>query len=174
MSANSKSSSTYELLNVVFSGLALCVSVFGLIYVVRSLESVERQLENSAFQTINEQMLEQDKIFIENPEIRPYFYDGVSFSDEDRKNTKLVNQVKAVADSRLDFYDLLWTQSDYIEELRVGGPGWQAWACFMRHSFDRSPALRERLVEVERWYTTDFIEAMKDVKCEENSRPAAR
>lgn len=56
--------------------------------------------------------MELDKIFIDDPDLRPYLYNGRDTNELDDK----YNQVMATAESELDFFDATLTQL----ELRPG------------------------------------------------------
>ena len=141
--------SLYEALSLVISALGL-ISIVLLINQTRQLSN---SLESTVHQAITNQMLEVNRIFIENPDLRPYFYSGKAISPQDPNLAKAL----AVADLQLDFFDSFWTQSDNLPELHRDGPEWDAWNNYIGDSFRHSPIMCKRLQEVHGWYTPDFI-----------------
>ena len=92
--------SFYEKLSVTISFLG-ALSI-GSIFV--QFTQTRTDLKASMYATITTQTLEVNKMFLEYPELRPYFYDGTALSQADA-NT--LNRVMILAESKLDYFDLV-------------------------------------------------------------------
>src|SRR5688572_43181 len=106
-----KTLSLYELISLVFSFLtfvALVVGLFSLVVINRQTREIATQtkysaasLQSSAYKAITDQVLEADKLFIEKPKLRPYFYSGAEI-DKDNPDYAAV---EAIAEYQLDYFD---------------------------------------------------------------------
>ncbi len=104
---------------------------------------LEHNLKASAFLPLNNYQADLNKIFIDNPDFRQYFYDGVEIS----KNEKNYNKAISIADFMLDFFDAVFVQKSLYN---LSG-SW--WIGFMTKSFITSPTLCKRLDENSSMYT---------------------
>jgi hypothetical protein len=137
--------------------ISLCISFFYFITVVVTLivliyqnkiismqtRYALRSVEGSIYSNITTQSLAEDEIFINRPELRPYFYAGKVLEPND----PLKQQVHAAAEYLLDYYDSLETQLKkyptlWIHEKRE----WEAnivdqcaWSPVLCHYLDANP-----------------------------------
>ena len=142
--------------------ISLCISFFYFITVVVTLIVLIYQnkiismqtsyalqsVEGSIYSNITTQSLAEDEIFINRPELRPYFYDG----KELEPNDPLRHQVHAAAEYILDFFDSLESQLKkypnlWIHEKRE----WEAnivdqcaWSPVLCHYLDANRRLVQR------------------------------
>jgi len=148
----------------VYEYVSLCISVLYFITVVVTLVLLIFQnriismqtsyalqsLEGSIYANVTNQTLAQDQIFIQNPELRPYFYEG----KDTNPNDPLHNKVHATAEYLLDFFDSLETQLKkypylWIHERRE----WEANTVDM---FAWSPVLCRYLDATRSWYSEEL------------------
>ena len=157
-----------------YDRISLCLQAIGLLSLILLVQQgcqMRATLESSATQALFDKTMDLDKVFIDAPELLPYFDDGTQIGPEHPLHRKAT----AVASFMIDLFDLLWAQSDHIPELKRGGPSWDAWEGFVAGSFKDSPILRERWDETKQNYSTDFQEFIDELIQDKNgkSRTAA-
>lgn len=130
--------------------LSSCVSVVTLFALVISVWSLVDQVKQARILTEKNNYissagwtLELDKIFIDHPELYPYFNAGQEMSTADSQETKylLISTSELIMDSMdsiLSNYDDEWPDD-----------GWRNWAY---DAFRESPSLREHLQNRRSWY----------------------
>lgn len=148
----------FSVLGTVATILGIIVLVYQTNLLLYQTDKASEALESSAYQSISSQLLDLDKLFIEKPELRPYFFSGTDLTDADPEYTKIYTQAISVADLQLDYFDSFWTQADHIDELRKDSSSWRAWDKYIRDSFANSPIMCRRLSEVQSWYECDFTD----------------
>jgi hypothetical protein len=90
-----------------------------------------------------------DRVFIEKPFLRPYFYDSTQINEEDEK----FSEAAATAEMMLDIFDIISTQSKNFPEYWSPPGAWDAWIIDM---FSTSPILRNTFDKYQTWYGTDI------------------
>ncbi len=149
--------SPYEVLNVVFSVLGL-LSLYFLLEQTRGTfvqaQHLARSVESGAYQSITNELLELHKLYLEHPELRPYFRRGRDIRPDDPN----YEQALVLAEYQLDFFDSFWVQSEQMPHiLSREGPQWLSWLAYMRDSFALSPVMCRHLDSVKTWYTPEFV-----------------
>lgn len=149
--------SPYEVLNVVFSVLGL-LSLYFLLEQTRGTfvqaQHQARSVESSAYQSITTELLELHKLYLEHPELRPYFRGGRDIRPDDPNYEPAL----VLAEYQLDFFDSFWVQSEQMPNiLDRRGPAWQSWLAYMRDSFALSPIMCRHLASIKSWYTPEFV-----------------
>lgn len=132
-------------------GVLVAVAAFGTAYYQAVL--TRRTTEAQAWQGVNEQANYLSGMFIDHPELRPYFYDGVPIS----KNDPNYNKVMSYAELYLNFIDDLG--DDYVYALKgmeENGKYRRYWDRTFKDTFAMSPALQAYAKEEQAWYPTDF------------------
>jgi hypothetical protein len=141
---------------------SLLVEVSGVLAVAGSIFLLSQQttaqvesLRNSSYIAVNSKQLELDSIFIQNPDLRPYFFEKKKID----KNDKNYNKAVSVADYTIDYFDLLYSQVDYFLPPRIdqNQKALNSWKTYIKQSFKLSPILCQRLNEVKDWYTSEFV-----------------
>jgi hypothetical protein len=123
-------------------GIALISLAVALIGAVMS----RRALRRSSYRTSADLLLEADRIFLDRPDLRPYFYDGVECSADDSEQRA---RVEAVAEFYLDVLETIWDHRN--EFSRVDRASWREW---IHDLLEWSPALRQVYTATPRWYPT--------------------
>jgi hypothetical protein len=168
-----------------FELVTLAVSICGLLsllFIIQQVRLANAQVEAAKEQTqlqrtqsVMDQMLELDKLFIEHPDLRPYFYEGqeIRQGDQDELNggqevkgeretpvafKKRYQRVLAIADFQLDFFDLFLNQS---ESLILSQEDKENWLSYITDSFAKSPVMCQRLNSVKSWYSIEMYEISK-------------
>jgi hypothetical protein len=106
----------------------------------------------SVYQAITEQMLNIDRLFITNPELRPYVYEGAALPAEEPLRT----QVLALAELFVDFFDNFVTQSGQIPPQL-----YEPWRRYARSVMQSSPAACAFWNENREWYS-ELLQEMLD------------
>ncbi|MEB3336304.1 MAG: hypothetical protein VKJ46_02510 [Leptolyngbyaceae bacterium] len=134
-----------------------------------STQTIEQSkaLESSAYQGIIDNQLELNKIFLDNPELRPFFFDNQEISPTNPNYRKAL----AAADYQLDFFDLLMSQSKLLTLLKPGSTAWAAWQAYMRDTFEHSPIVCKQLTQTQRWYASDLLKFARANGCSSISVP---
>jgi len=154
--------SPYEALNVIFSVIGL-VSLYLLLEQTRVANvqtlHVARSVESGAYQSIANELLELHKLYLEHPELRPYFRGGRDMRPGDPNYDKAL----VLAEYQLDFFDSFWVQSQQMPELLDHrGRAWASWMTYMRESFALSPIMCRHLDSIKTWYTPEFVEFARE------------
>ncbi len=89
------------------------------------------------------------RFFIENSNIRPYFYDNKEVSITDSE----LGTIRAVTEMIADFSEHIYLQLPNLpKDVQEG------WESYMKNLYNRSPALRSHFIDNGSWYGKDFIE----------------
>jgi hypothetical protein len=80
---------------------ALLVSLVSLMV---SIRFAKRGSENNAYDRATDLLLQIDRVIIEHPEVRPYFYDNQDLQPDD----PIAPRVEAVAELILDAFEWIW------------------------------------------------------------------
>ncbi len=141
-------------LGIAFAGVAGVVLT--LYYLVKQTKHLAESIAIASFQNISMSTLDIDRIFVEYPETRPYFYSRRPIS-EDAPN---YNRVAAIAECFLDLFDTYLSQVKYNDEYS------NVMKEYIIDMFMRSPILRTQLDDLSVWYP----EALIAVKMEADKR----
>jgi hypothetical protein len=136
----------------VYEWLSLFVSIAGFVAIIITLYQIrdenrlsEQALKESALSPLKAQQLEIDKIFIEHPELRKYFYDNVELPEVSSHETA---QAMAVAEYLLDHFAAILPHTTVSGEPLVG----TIWRNYIRDSFANSRVLSSILRQRSDWY----------------------
>jgi hypothetical protein len=111
-------------------------------------------LANTALTNISNRDFEMSKIFFDQPELLPYFFDGKNIDEKD----KLYEKAYALAGMRIDLAGTFYDQSQFVPALRSkNNPALQAWTRYMKDIFAKSPIMCKALETNASWYTEDFV-----------------
>lgn len=145
--------------------LSLTVSAAGFVIVLITVRLLLRQTREMATQTkhvaeslridastsVASQVFAVDHIFIECPELRPYFY---SDKEIDVDNP-MYNQAAAVAELLLDSFEAILLQMDKFPYVVVCSR--KTWEEYVIDSFAASPLLRKRLLQDPNWWPEEIL-----------------
>jgi len=116
-----------------------------------------RGVQAQTWQTLSAPGTEISKVFIEHPELRPYFYENKPFSREDPN----YHAVSSVAEMYLDFLEAFI--DDYVANLpgmEPNGVNRVLWDKYFTDMFASSPALQSIAKAEQKWYSTNFAKYM--------------
>src|SRR5262249_55265000 len=123
---------TLTVVAAVAAALATAMSIAQVMLLRRQLKNEDRVRVATFYQNVQALFLRLDLIFLERPELRPYFYDGQAPTDA---TTAL--QVNALAEYITDMAESCTAAEDVLPEL-IGD-----WDDFFNYIYRSSPALRE-------------------------------
>jgi hypothetical protein len=147
----------HEFISLCISFLYFIIVVITLIVLIYQNKIISMQtnyalqsVKGSIYSNITTQSLAEDQIFINDPELRPYFYGGKEFEP----NSPLRHMVRATSEYLLDYFDSLQSQLKkypnlWIHEKRE----WQANTIDM---FAWSPELCRYLDATKDWYSPEL------------------
>lgn len=98
----------------------------------------------SLYVNITQRIFEIDRIFIEHPLLRPFFYDGVIVTP-----IHDMPRITALAEYILDFYSTL---QEHEKRIGDASPSWVEWTGYIKDGFQRSPFLCCYFAEHSYWY----------------------
>ena len=143
--------SLYEIITLIISAIGLT----SLIFLVIQTRQLSDTLESAALSNISSRQFEMDSVFVEHPEMQPYFFSGVDITEKDEAYAR----VTAVARARLNYVSTFYEQSAYVQDLQnVNSPFWQAWARYVERIFSASPIMCKQLDASQQDYTPDFVQ----------------
>lgn len=162
-----------QILKTTLSVLSIVIAFFALYATWQQMKASERQMKLSerayqaqAWQIVNSHVIDIDKIFIDKPYLRPYFFSKKLIDQKDNK----YQEVMAMSDMYFDFVEVF--DDDYIQELPgmgENGEYWPIWKKYFEDQFSLSPALCIRYQEIKDWYTSTGLVAKSAEKgCKSN------
>ena len=153
-----------------FEWLSLIVSVVGFAAVVVTLYLLhvenrlsERALKEGALGPLKLQQLEIDRIFIEKPQLRKYFYDDVPVLDPDSEESA---QALSMAEYLLDHFAAILPHTTVKGERLTS----TIWRNYMRDSFTHSRVLSETLLLRRHWYPEELLDILREAEIMKEDR----
>lgn len=153
----------FELLSLVVSVAGFVLVIISIYLLRRQLSIADRGLRESWLIPLKTQQLEIDKLFIDRPHLRKYFYEAEIVSDS---KTDEYAQVAATAEYILDHL------AGVISQRTADGKPLTStiWREYMKDSFINSPALCMILEKHRRWYPKELYDIKEEAL---NNRPTA-
>ena len=142
-------------MSAIASALAVLFSAFGLLAIWRTLRHQQEQNRNSIYQMVTSRMSGISQIFLQLPELRPYFYDGRDNADLATTDPTLDARVQSMCEMLFDHAEVV------LERPRVMGALGDSYERYFCDLVTRSPAMREYWRERRDWYVP-AIQALFD------------
>ena len=114
-------------------------------------EKVEKSIRANVEQSIVTRVIDLDQVFIQKPDLTPYFYEDKPIYENDDK----YREVSATAVMVLDVFDLVATQNKHYPEFWDTPEAWDEW---MIDFFSTSPILRATFDKYPSWYGNSLKE----------------
>jgi hypothetical protein len=155
---------SYEALSLIVWTVSSIAVIVSLVLVYRQTaifskqtEYVARSLVETLSESLNNQSHEISRIFVEHPELRPYFYGGKTIDENHPDHPR----AEAVAELILDIFWSMYSQSQRgdVRALVVDGSD-KLWQDFVGDSFAQSPILVKTLMKRRNWYGQALVEQM--------------
>jgi hypothetical protein len=153
--------SRFQRLSLAVSVIALVISALGFTAVIVSIRTAQAQMGYMAAQTrvmtrdrSLSNVLTLDRVFLDHPELRPYFYEGKDLEVSD----PLYPKVEAVADMHLDVYGY---NLDYRLVFPDDYRSPESYKRYIRSRLALSPVMRRRLEKKAEWFSPYLQEMLK-------------
>lgn len=132
-----------ELLNALGTWAGPVVTLAGFILVRNQLRAERRALETQTSWQMYETSISILTVFVEHPEIRPYFYDGKPAPLEEPLRSRVLATAELVADHM---------ESVVLSQDAVQANTGAVWVRYMQGIYRRSPVLRSFLAQENEGY----------------------
>jgi hypothetical protein len=135
---------------------SLLIAVIGFGILIFQIRQLERAIRGDTQSGLYAQTFEIMKFIADNPQIRPYFYDGKELRVGDESYNLVLTATEIVADF---FEHVVQQKANLPDEV------WQKWCVQIQRTYLSSPALRE-------YYTTNKLAYSVDVVtlCEQSKK----
>ena len=162
---NARREKPIEFLTMIVTVPSLIIGLVGVAFVYVQFLDLRKSLDSQAYGIISQELAELNRLFVERPEMRPYFYSRELLPDDALTR----DRVLTVADVYLDFIDNYYSHASHLDWTHYNRGGWDA---FIRGSFERSRVLCYALCKDQK----EFGDAIRDVAagiCKGVTRPPA-
>ena len=142
---------------LIIAAIGLAINTVGIGFVIVQLNQAGDSISDNTLEQIYSRMHDINKTFIDHPELKPYFYDGLDVGDPnpliadlnlDEKRVRA--QVSPLAETMCDFF------AQALIQLRKLPPGaYDGWKRYIQAVYMRSPAMRRYYRENKDWYQYD-------------------
>src|SRR6185312_5248871 len=148
-----------DLQQLLISILGFVLVIVGLTYTAWQLNAEANATDRAVSQTLFSSNLDTDKLFIDSPQLRPYFFNSKKFNSTEISSADY-NKALAIADYQLDFFSVIFDQEQFSKELQASANLRNAWDNYMQQSFKKSPIMCSELKTrgEQGEYTSGFIE----------------
>lgn len=150
-----KALTLYELLSLIISAAGFIAVIITLYLLTRQTRMSARELRENLLIPLKTQQLELDRLFVEHPHIRKYFYNGENIS-EDKQDEYA--QVAAVAEYILDHFAAVISHTTADGQPLIS----TIWREYMKDCFVKSPVLCATLERYDRWYPRELFNIKKE------------
>lgn len=136
-----------------------------------ALRAQERALVAQIVQAQSQEMTELSKVFLNHPELRPYFDEKKDLGEAVGEDLRL--RLLTLAEMHLDFIEGF--ADEHVRALpgmHEGGEYAVAWGRYFTDLFSRSPVLCKRYAETKNWYTERAFRKYIDEGCTAKSGAA--
>ena len=152
----------------LYEKLSLGISFLGVIslgFIFMQTRAIQQQnaqgtvnMQASMYATIANLTLALDKVFSDNPQLRPYFYGGKNVAPGEGTYELVIS----TAEYELDVFDAIQTQLDYIPDEPDKQADRDTWDAYFARSFRTSPPLCARIKANPDWYMDRLNKLAKD------------
>ncbi len=143
-------------ITAVASAVAALAASAGLIYIARQLHNARQTLQFAAAEHLYSRMHDIHKLFLDRPELRPYFYERVRpgrWSGHKRK-------AEVMAELLADFFQQVFLELNTLPlQTRAG------WREYMSHVLRHSPTLLNFVESHRAWYPSNFAGELLGPTC---------
>jgi len=151
----------YDFVSLISSLVVSVIFIITLFLNIRQIREMVRQtksfndsIKSGTYGNVMQQLMSIDSIFLEHPEIRPYFYNSKVLELSD------VNYhiVSAAAEYVLDYYQSYMYQSDHFPEVWPQGK----FKLYVINAFSNSPVLCSYLESLREFYPGELVKWMEE------------
>jgi hypothetical protein len=141
-----------EFLTLIVTTIGLAIAIGGAGFVYYQIVAVKQALDSQAYAVITQGLTDLEKIFVDNPGARPYFFESKPLPDDGEEKQKVL----AIGEMYLNFIDNYFAQTVHLDPSNYD---FSAWEKFFKHSFQRSKVLCQ-LLEQEK---EEYAKEVKDI-----------
>ncbi len=147
----------YEIMSLVFSTAGFITVIVTIRQLIDQTSHLRRTVLTNATEIISSFTLEVNKVFVDHPELRPYFHSGQDISDDHPEH----NRALAVAELLLDYCDTIIEQKGRLPEI------WPTEEATYAHRytvdmFKQSPILCRFVETHSSWYSDTLMALMSE------------
>jgi hypothetical protein len=111
---------------IALSSFAITVIGLGFVFfqfvnVRQQITALHESLDLQSYSAINSQVSEIDKVFIDKPELRPYFYQNQAWP----KDAATQGQLTSVAERKLDLFDFWFMSARHMDRKQYDMVSWK-------------------------------------------------
>jgi hypothetical protein len=142
----------------------ILVSVIGFFFVGRQVLLLGRNTRGSAQDRLYAHYTEVCKLFMQNPHLRPYFYDNMPVPEND---PKLRGEVDAMCEA-------IWglIEHSVVQKCNLPDDGWRGcWLPYARERIEKSRELTGFFDLNAGWYTHALRETLREIRREPSAAP---
>ena len=140
---------TATVIYVILTLAYVIVTLVGFLLLRRQIRQVDLSTRGDTHGYLYNHQHSITRFFIDNPNLRPFFYDNKEVSPNDSEFTSL----RAITEMVADFSEHI-----YLQLPNLPGDIREAWESYVRHLYKNSPVLRSHFENKETgaWYSQDF------------------
>jgi hypothetical protein len=127
-------SSWIELIKAFGPIIGALISLLGFIFLIRQIRLNRLSLENQTRSSIYQLSYNVYRLFIEHPDLRPYFYDGKALPESEPERSKVL----AAAELLTDFFESIVHSSHIIDPDLRG-----TWFRYMQDTYRHNPVFQD-------------------------------
>jgi hypothetical protein len=133
-----------DLVNIAGPYLSAVVSLFGFAFLIHQVRlnarGVVYQLSNQVY-----------KLFVDHPELRPYFYDRQPLPEDEPDRSRVL----ACAELLTDFFEHIAHTGSLLDAgIRT------TWCEYMRHTYQKNPAFASYIDNRRKFYTVKLLDVL--------------
>ncbi|HVT17441.1 MAG TPA: hypothetical protein VHQ90_14830 [Thermoanaerobaculia bacterium] len=134
--------------------ITLLVTIVGVGVAFYQLRELVSSVRSQTYQRIYDAMISIDRFFIDNPDLKSFFYSDSGLTSEGRSIDE--PKLASVAEMLVDYFDSVYHQKDCMPTHTFDG-----FLNYMKGTYRTSLATRKFLASREDWYPADFVKALK-------------
>ena len=147
----------YEVISLLIS-IASSIGVIYSLWLLNQQTGIfNRQLMEGITQTMTSYSMEISRIFLEHPDLRPYFFSGQAIDT----NHPDYLQAEAIAEVILDIFWTMSSQAKRVQGEFANPEARELWQNYIRDCFAQSPILAGFLTMRKDWYGDEMITLME-------------
>jgi hypothetical protein len=151
----------FELASLVLAGIQLLLALGGFWLVYRTLRVLIEQtmllrnsVDSGANASVGERQLGADLVFVEHPNLRKYFLEGVDLVPADPDYPAGVSAAQLLA----NFFDTYFLQRRSLPQLYEDA----TWQAYIKAHIVGGPILRRFIRENRSWFSRDLVDFVED------------
>lgn len=147
----------HEVLEVIASFLGVLIGIIGFYFIWKQIRQVNSSIKSSTDNNLYSLTIDLNKLLIENPDLRPYFYGDANGKEKLYNNSDPnFSKIETLADVYVTFFEYIFEEKKNMQiEL------FNSWEEWKKDMYKKSPAIRGHLKNHAGWYKNDFIKSFQ-------------